>query len=223
MPMGTLVRFKPSAKQKEQNRNIARIAKKTMSAKMETKASRVQKLTPTDVKYHHEALVNFEELTTVSQGDSDRQRIGNSISGKRIHMRLLLRNSDNADASDGLVRVLVVKSKAGPFVDTDFNILNPAATDGYPQEIDLDSFVIKHDRTYQLGTSKAVAGSAQYQPFREINLKFKGIGKVTYADNADTFAGVNPWYLLFYRVDNSSDTTSPMTYVVSSRLFYKDA
>ena len=222
MPMGTLVRFKPTAKQKEQNRNIARIARKTIGAKMETKANRVQQLTPIDVKFHHETNVNFEELTEITQGDSDRQRIGNSISGKRIHVRLLLRNSDNATASDGLVRVLVVKSKAGPFAQTDFDILNPAGTDGYPVEIDLDSFVIKHDRTYQLGTSLA-DGQAQYPPFREVNLTFKGVGKVTYAENTDMFASVNPWYLLFYRVDNSGVNTAPMTYVLSSRLFYKDA
>ncbi len=223
MAGGKLVRFKPSARQQQSNRNIARIARRTINNKMETKANMVKIETPTNVKFHHEGVVNFEELTEITQGDNDRQRIGNSIMGRRVHLRLLFRNSDNADAADGAVRVIIVRSKAGALPASTWDYLNPVGDDGFPQILDEDTLVIKHDRVYQMGTSKAVAGSAQYPPFRSIDLTFRGLGKVRYAENSDTIASVNPWYLLFYRVDNSGAATSPMTYVMSSRLYFKDA
>ncbi len=220
MPKGKLVRFKASAKQMASNRNIARIAAKVADRKMETKAN-VIKSQQLEIPYHHEGIVNFLELTPTEQGDGDNQRIGNSIRAQRIHLKLLLRNADDDTGVDGSIRVCVIKTKK-LFVTADFNYLNPAfPNDGYAQKFDEDTIIVKYDKTHMLGTLQN--GRGEWNPFRSLDLTFRGIGKVKYATDAIQLADVNPWYLIVYRVDNSGVASGRAAMVINSRMYYKDA
>ncbi len=209
-----------TSKQIAEDRNIARISRKVQRAELETKATRDQ-INQTEIKYHHEMLVNFHELTCTGQGTNNRQRIGNSVSPTRIHMRLLLRNADDADSVDASVRVLVVKCKE-PKIEADFNFLNPALpNDGYAQMTDEDTMIVKYDRTHVLGS--LTGGKGDYAPFKSLDLTFRGIGKVEFEGNGDQDAAVNPWYLILYRCDNSGETSGRAGYVLASRMYFKDA
>ncbi len=211
-----------TAKQIAEDRNIARIARKVQKAELETKATREQ-VNQTEIKYHHEMLINFHELTCTNQGVNNRQRIGNSVSPNRIHMRLLLRNSDDADSVDASVRVLVLKCKE-PKIESEFNFLNPALpNDGYAQMLDEDTVIVKYDRTHMLGAFTGASRSDGYSPFKSIDLTFRGIGKVEFEGNGDSDAAVNPWYLVLYRCDNSGAATGRAGYVLASRMYFKDA
>lgn len=214
-------RFKRNAKQKAENRNIARIARKTMNANIETKHNH-EFTGQLEIPYHHEALVSFHELTCTKQGVQESGRIGGSVGGIRINMKLLLRNADDATSVDASIRVLVVKSKL-PLDVVDFNFMNPAGADGYATTLDTETIIVKYDKTHMLGAFNASSRSTSYSPFKSLDLNFNGIGKVEWENDIDVDASVNPWYLILYRCDNSGVSTGRASYVLNSRMFYKDA
>ncbi len=109
------------------------------------------------------------------------------------------------------------------FAQADMDVLNNVlpAGDPFTSELDLDTIIPKYDKVHQMG--KLVNGGGGYPAYTALNLSFKGLGKIIWAESADTGASVNPWYLVVYRVDESTANTGPTTISMSARLMFKDA
>lgn len=169
---------------------------------------------------HHDVVENRRELfnsflstamynlTSISQGTQDTQRIGDRIQLKSILVRLLLQYNTNPQDRTPLIRIIVFQWKEdnGAVAPLPQNILQ-SATGGVPGDV-LRPYTLDTNQTYKVLFDKIFslsinAGSDTIVSDIYINKKF---GKLIEYSNAVT-TGTNQIYLMAVTSDNIGITT----------------
>lgn len=132
------------------------------------------------------------QLTNISQGVGDNERVGNRISVQKVYIQKVLRVEDNTSIPHATIRILVVQSRGGSLSTADMpQLMGP---------VDLDKMYVLKDKLVNL-SSVAQNSTGTYfgsNMFR-LKLNFKSFPKKSLQyDDANTTPANNPIYLYMF-------------------------
>lgn len=150
-------------------------------------------------------------LSAISQGTGDNQRVGNRITATKLHIKKIIRLAYSATAQSNGIRALVVKSRGGPLTITDMP--------NYYSPVDLDLMYVLDDRMVTVSGRPDLAGTSfdpdmayKYEVKKKLNLNLH------YNDTATTATDSNLYLYLVSEVPlNNAEQAGFET------LYYKDA
>lgn len=132
------------------------------------------------------------ELTSISQGVGDNERVGNKIQLQKIYVQKLLRVEDNVSVPHTTIRVLLVQSRAGSLSTSDMP--------GFAQPVDLDKMIVLKDMMVNLSsTGQNSSGTYFGSNPKRIKFNLRKLYKkfLQYNDTVTTPAN-NPLYLYMF-------------------------
>lgn len=152
------------------------------------------------------------DMTDISQGVGDQQRVGNSLNVSKIYVQKLLRVRDNSSIPRSAVRILLVQSRGAPLTTSDMP--------NYSSPVDLDKMYVLVDRMINLSSNSQNASNGTYfgsNPYRlKINLT-KGFKRALHYNDTATTATQNNIYLYMLDDTGYGQQTGFET------IYYKDA
>lgn len=151
------------------------------------------------------------ELTSISQGVGDNERVGNKISATKLYIQKNLRVEDNASIPHATIRVLLLQSRGGSLSTSDMpNFASPC---------DLDKMIIYRDFLVNLSsTGQNSTGTYFGSTYKRIKISLKKLAKrnLQYNDTSGTPQN-NPIYL-YMLADNAQGQQCGF-----ETIYYKDA
>ncbi len=136
------------------------------------------------------SLGTLTQLTQISQGVGDNERVGNRISLQKLYVQKLLRVEDNTTVPHATIRVLLVQSRGGALSTSDMP--------GFASPCDLDKMIVLKDimcnlsSTGQAGVGNVYFGSNPKRIKFSLNKFYKN--SLQFNDTSTTPAN-NPLYL----------------------------
>lgn len=155
------------------------------------------------------------ELTNISQGVGDDQRVGNKINLQKIYIQKVFRLDPSGTtqiSAHGAVRVILAQSRGGPLTNSDFP--------NYYAPCDLDKMIVLKDKLMNLSGGGAVSGASYAGPtYSQFKFNVRGINlpksHLQYNDTGTTPAN-NPVYLYMFSENGNEQQAGFET------IYYKD-
>lgn len=158
------------------------------------------------------SLGTLVELTSISQGTGDNERVGNRISLEKCYIQKVLRVEDNASIPHATIRVLLVQSRGGSLTTSDMpNLMSP---------VDLDKMYVLKDQLINLSSTGFNSNSNSFfgSDMKRIKINLKNFPKRNLQyDDTNTTPANNPLYL-YMLCDNLNGQQGGF-----ESIYYKDA
>lgn len=190
------------------NASIKRLVKAVVNRSQETKHLTTVASSWTDIGGSLGTLTN---ITAISQGTGDSNRIGNSVRAQKIFVQKLLRVEDNVSTPHATIRVLLVQARGESLSTSDMP--------GFASPVDLDKMYVLQDRMVNL-SSTGVSGAGTYFGSGSYRLKLslsKGFKRNIHYNDASNIPTQNAIYL-YMLADNSYGQQCGF-----ETIYYKDA
>lgn len=204
MPYAKMSRRQYRSKRNYRNRSLA--SKAYSLAKKAYKAPELKYIKTTGSVTSPSTSGGVQELSVCSQGSTNNDRIGDSISPTSVAIRL--KASLNATASETQIRILLYRWKLGTSTGVT-DVLESSSPVSFKSEDKRFQSEILYDRVFQLD---AVRSQEMFVSFKR-QLKHR----ISYAESA-TAANTNGIYIAI--LSDESTNTPGLSY--RARLFYRD-
>ncbi len=190
-----------------QNKSTRAIATKALSTAKKALAQPELKHTETVHTTTPPVAGFINQLSTVVQGDSNNERIGETIQAKSLHLRFSL--EINASATQTQVRVIIFKWRSEQPANTLDVLLLSLITSFKNQDKRYQSAILS-DRVYQLSDAK--------NPIIFVRQKIRVNKLISFPEDSSTSNMNSIWLLML-----SDEATNTPALVLRSRLFYTDS
>lgn len=199
---------KGKGKRKQKSPSVRALVKKEMSRAVETKHKSFEAPAFVDIGALSGTLT---EISSISQGVGDSNRVGNRIDVKKIYIQKLLRVEDNTSVPHSTIRVLLVQSRGGVLTTADMPNLMTA--------VDLDKMYVLKDHLYNLSsTGQNSTGTYFGSPYIRIKWDVKNLPKKVLQYDDSTAANQNNPIYLYMFCDNAYGQQGGF-----ETIYYKDA